>query len=377
MNFELTDQQRMIRDLAREFARREIAPVAAKLDRQQAFPHAIFDKAREIGLLNLTVPETFGGAALGVLDLCLAAEEMAWACTGVTLALELNSIVGDVFAVGGNDAQRKEYLGRLVDGEIGCYAVTEPAAGSDVAAIQTTARRRRDRYVLNGTKIWISNATVATFGIVFAKTDPEAGRDGISALVVEMNSPGVTISRKLEKLGQRSAPAAEINLVDVEVPLSSRVGKEGAAFLIAMHVFDRSRPMIAAMATGLTQRCLDESLSYATMRQTMGRPIIRHQAIGHRIADMAMRGEASRQLTRQAAWMLDQGQRNTRHAAYAKAFAADTATWAASEAVQVHGGMGYSTEMPVEKLYRDAKVLQIYEGTSEIQRNVIVRELSN
>ncbi len=377
MDFELSQEQRLICDLAREFARREILPVAAELDRREAFPRKIFQKAHELGLLNLTVPERFGGAGLGVLELCLVSEAMGWACTGITLALQLNSIVADVLQIGGSESQKATYLGRLAAGEIGCYAVTEPAAGSDVAALQTEAVRRGDRYIVNGTKLWISNATEARFAIVFAKTDPQAGRQGITALLVEMDTPGVRVSRKLQKLGQRAAPAAELHFADVEVPVENRIGNEGEAFLIAMRVFDRSRPMIAAMAVGLIQRCLDESVGYATMRQTMGRPIIRHQAIGHKIADMAIRGEAARQLVYKAAWQADRGARNTLEAAAAKAMAADTATWAASEAIQVHGGMGYSTELPLEKLYRDAKVMQIYEGTSEIQRNIIVRELSS
>jgi len=376
MDFDLSQEQRLIRDLARDFARREIMPKAANLDRKQEFPRLLWALASELGLVNLTIPTQFGGPGLGVTELCLVCEQLGHACTGVTLALELNSIVADVLAIGGDDSQRHRYLGRLADGEIGCYAVTEPAAGSDVAGIETTAERRNDRYIVNGTKIWISNATEATFAIIFAKTDPSASREGITALAVEMDWSGVEIGRKLEKLGQRCAPAAEIHLHDVEVPLENRIGQEGEAFLIAMKVFDRSRPMIAAMAVGLTQRCLDESLEYATMRQTMGRPIIRHQAIGHKIAEMAIRSQAARQLVRQSAWEADQRRRNTLSAAAAKAMAADTATWAAGEAIQIHGGMGYSTELPLEKLYRDAKVMQIYEGTSEIQRNIIVRELS-
>jgi acyl-CoA dehydrogenase len=376
MDFQLTSQQRMIRDLARQFAEREILPAAPRYDREAAFPHDIHRKALELGLLNLTVPSEYGGAGLGVLELALVTEQLAWGCVGIGSAIGLNAVASDALLVGGNDWQKREYLGRLTRGDFGCYAITEPGAGSDVAGMQARAIRRGDRYVLNGSKIWISNVTVSSFAVFFAKTDPTAGNRGISAFLVDLDRPGVEVGKKLDKMGQRASPAAELNLVDVEVPNTHLLGEENAGFLIAMRVFDRSRPMIAASAVGLIDRCLDEARQYATQRHAMGKPIIAHQAIGHKLANMAMRCQAARLLTYQAAWLLDQGQRNTLHASYAKAFAADTATWAASEAVQIFGGMGYSTEFPVEKLYRDAKVLQIYEGTSEIQRNIIVRELT-
>lgn len=366
----------MIRDLARQFAEREIVPAAARYDRSDEFPMEIFRRALDLGILNLTLPSEYGGGGQGIFELALVTEQLAWGCTGIGGAIGLNAVAGDAVLVGGNEQQKREYLGRLAKGEFGCYAATEPNAGSDVAGFQTRAERRGDKYVINGSKIWISNATVASFAIVFARTDVSAGHRGLSTFLVEMDTPGVDVSRKLEKMGQRASPAAEINLVDVEVPAGNLLGEEGSGFLIAMKVFDRSRPMIAASAVGLTSRCLDEALRYARERKTMGRPIIEHQAIGHKLADMAMRLDAARLLTYQASWLHDAGQRNTLQAAYAKAFAADTATWASSEAVQIHGGMGYSTEFPVEKLYRDAKVLQIYEGTSEIQRNIIVRELA-
>jgi acyl-CoA dehydrogenase len=236
--------------------------------------------------------------------------------------------------------------------------------------------RKADKYVLNGSKVWISNAPLASMFVIFAKTDPEARQKGISAFFVDRETRGLSIGPPLGKLGQRADPAAEVFLNDVEVPASALIDGEGAGFMIAMQVFDRSRPGIAALGVGLIQRCLDEALEYAKSRQTMGRPIVEHQAIGHKLADMGLRGEAARLLARQSAWLLDAGQRNTLQAAYAKTFAADSAMWAATEAVQVFGGMGYSTEYPVEKLFRDAKVLQIYEGANEIQRNIIARELS-
>jgi acyl-CoA dehydrogenase len=376
MDFQLSAEQRLMRDTARRFAEQVIKPVAARYDREERFPHALFAPARELGLLHLTVPAHLGGPGLSALDQAIVTEQLAWACVGITAALSLNSLVADALLVGGDAAQQATYVGRLLAGELGCYAVTEPGAGSDVAAVRAEAHRAGDGYVLNGTKIWISNAPEASFIILFARTDPTAGHRGLSAFIVERDAPGVEVSRPLGKLGQKAEPAAEIRLTDVAVPAAARLGAAGDGFRIAMAVFDRSRPMVAALAVGLTARCLDESLAYAKTRQSMGRPILEHQAVGHKIAAMGLRLEAARLLTYQAAWLLDAGRRNTLQAAYAKAFAADTAMWAATEAIQVFGGMGYSTEYPVEKLFRDAKVLQIYEGTSEIQHNIMVRELA-
>jgi acyl-CoA dehydrogenase len=376
VDFQLSAEQRMIRDLAHTFADREIRPVAAEYDRAERFPRPLFERAQELGLLNLTMPEAYGGAGLGGLEQCIVVEQLAWGCVGITAAITINGLVADALLVGATPEQQATYLPRLRAGELGCYALTEPGAGSDVAAITTSARRDGDAYVLNGAKVWISNATEASFIVLFAKTDPAAGHRGISAFIVERDTPGVTVGHKMGKLGQKAAPTAEIHLDNARVPVSARMGEEGTGFRIAMGVFDRSRPMVAAMGVGVTARCLDEALAYAKTRQTMGRPILEHQAVGHKIAQMGLRLEAARLLTYQAAWLHDSGQRNTLQAAYAKAFAADTAMWAATEAIQVHGGMGYSTEYPVEKLLRDAKVLQIYEGTSEIQHNIMVRELA-
>ena len=376
MNFELNDEQKLIQRTAREFAHKEIQPLVAQCDREARFPMAVFEKAREVGLVNMTVPVAFGGSGWGALDAALVTEELGWACTGIAGALGLNAIFADVFHVAGSPELKRDAFNRLQAGQFGAYALTEPAAGSDVAGIKTRAVRKGDRYILNGSKIWISNAPLAHMLVIFAKTDPQAGYRGISAFFVDRNTPGLSVGESLGKLGQRAGPAAEVFLSDVEVPSRALIDGEGDGFLVAMKVFDRSRPMIGALGVGLIQRCLDEALEYAKTRHTMGRAIIEHQAIGHKLADMAVRLEAARLLVRQAAWLLDAGRKNTLQAAYAKTFAADTAMWAATEAVQVFGGMGYSTEYPVEKLFRDAKVLQIYEGTSEIQRNIIARELS-
>jgi acyl-CoA dehydrogenase len=372
----LTEEQRRLAELARDFARREIAPAAAEHDRLEKFPAELYRKAGRAGLVAINIPERFGGPGASAFEQALVAEELAWGCAGITAAITLNALIADALLLGGDEAQQRRYLGRLVDGECAAYAVTEPAAGSDVAAIQTRAERRGGGYVLNGSKTWISNATVASFFVVFARSGDAPGRQGISAFLVERDTLGLAVGRALPKLGQRAAPAAELFLNDAAVPESARLGREGDGFRLAMGVFDRSRPMVAAFGVGLTQRCLDESLAYAKERFSMGRPILEHQAVGHKIAEVGMRGEAARLLTHQAARLLDARQKNTLAAAYAKAYAADTAMWAAVEAVQVFGGMGYSAEFPVEKLLRDAKLLQIYEGTSEIQRNIIVRELA-
>ena len=376
MKFELSEEQKLIQQAARDFARAEIQPIAAQYDREAHFPMEIMDKAREVGLVNVTIPAAYGGSGLGVLELALVTQELAWACAGINGTLGLNCVIADVFHVAGSAEQKERVFGRLNAGEFGGYALTEPVAGSDVSAITTRAERSGENYVLNGSKVWISNAPLAHFFVVFARTDPDGGHRGMSAFLVERDSAGLTVGKPLGKLGQRAAPASEVFFENVEVPASARIGEEGEGFMVAMKVFDRSRPMVAAGALGVMQRALDESVDYATTRHTMGKPIIEHQAIGHKLAEMAIRTEASRLLILQAGWLLDNGHRNTLQAAYAKTFAADSAMWVTTEAIQIFGGMGYSTDYPVEKLFRDAKVFQIYEGSSEIQRNIIARELS-
>lgn len=376
MDFALTDEQRMISELAREFARNEIVPVAKEFDQEAKFPREIIGKAREVGLVNINIPAEYGGSGLGSTELALVAEQLGWGCTGITTSMCLDFLVVEALLMAGTGEQKSEYLGRLMGGKFGAFALTEPGAGSDVAAIRTRAEKRKDRYILNGSKVWITNASVADFLAVFAKTDKEAGYRGLTLFLVDRNVPGLEVGKPLPKMGQKASPSCELFLNDVEVPERARIGAEGEGFSLAMRIFDRSRPFVAAMATGLTQRCLDESLAYATERKSMGVPIVEHQAVGHKIAGMAIRAEAARLLTHRAAWMADRGMKCTEAVAVAKAFAADGAMWAATEAVQVFGGMGYSAEYEVEKLMRDAKLLQIYEGTSEIQRNVIVRELT-
>lgn len=375
MDFSLTEEQRMIQDLAREFADHEIAPLAAQADVDKAFPLAVQQKALELGLLNIVLPSEYGGAGLGCLEVALIAEQLCRACLGIGTTLCINALAAEPIVLAGNEAQKRKYFSRLAAGEFASFALTEPAAGSDSAAIRTSAKRVAGGYELSGSKIWISNASLASFMVVFAKTDPAAGHKGISAFIVERDSAGLSVGEPLAKLGQRAAPTCEVFFDQVFVPEEKRLGAEGEGFSIAMRTFDQSRPMVAAFGLGLTQRCIDESLAYACERQSMGKRLIDHQVIAHRLADMRIRLEASRLLTYQSAWLADQGLRNTTQASIAKAFTSDAAMWAATEAIQIFGGMGYSTEYPVEKLFRDAKVLQIYEGTSEIQRNIIARDM--
>lgn len=374
MDFLLSDDERQLQQLARQFTGREVIPHAAELDQTKAFPQEIYEKALNLGLLNLTIPEEYGGAGLGCTALTIVTEELCRGCVGVGAALSINSLAADAIIHHGSEEQKQWVLPRLVAGELASYAATEPGAGSDVAGFQTRAVRDGDDYVLNGSKTWISNANHASFFVVFARTG-EAGAKGLSVFIVEKGTPGLRVGEPLSKLGQRCAPTCEVFFDGCRIPASQRIGEEGQGFRIAMDAFDHSRPMVAAFGVGVHARCLEESLAYAQTRQTMGQPIIRHQLIAAKLAEMSTNLEAARLLMYRAAWLVDHGQRNTLAASQAKLFAAESVMAAATEAVQIFGGMGYSTEYPVEKLFRDAKVLQIYEGTSEIQKMVIAREL--
>lgn len=377
VSFELTEEQKQLQKMARDFTAKEIIPVAEHYDRDAIFPRDIFEKARKIGLANMNIPEAYGGVGASVFEECLVGEEMAYGCSGISTSIGTNGLGSLPIILGGSEAQKEYWLGeRLVDkGEFVSYGVTEAAAGSNVVGIQTRAEKKGAKYIINGSKTFITNASYANFFTVFAKTDPNAGHKGMSAFIVDRNTPGVSVGKKFDKLGQRASDTAEIVFENVEVPEENLIGKEGTGFYLAMKVFDYSRPGVAAGALGLQRRALEESIKYAREREAFGQPIFQHQAIGHKIADMAINYEAARLLVWQAAWAVDHGVVNPRLAAYAKAFAADTATKAAIDAVQVFGGYGFMKEYPVEKLLRDVKIFQIYEGTSEIQRNIIVREL--
>ena len=375
VGFALSEEQKMIQKLARDFAENEIAPHAHHYDQSHEYPWSIVKKAQELGLTVVNVPEDYGGLGLSLLEEMLVGEELAYGCSGIALCITINSLAALPVLVAGNEEQKQEYLGRLVNGKLAAYALTEPGAGSDVVNIKTAARRDGDEYIINGVKTFITGATVADWFTIFAYTDLDKRYNGMSAFIVDRDSPGLSVSKPFDKMGQRASDTAEVILDNVRVPVSNLLGKEGEGFMVAMKVFDRSRPGVAAGAVGVAHRALDEAIRYAKERQTMGRPIYQHQAIGHLIADMAINLEAARLLVWQAAVAIDEGRPNIREAAMAKAFAADLGMKITTDAVQVFGGYGYMSEYPVEKLMRDIKIYQIYEGTSQIQRNIIVREL--
>lgn len=377
VGFELTEEQQMLQKMARDFTAKEIIPVAAEYDEHATFPQEIFDKAREIGLANMNVPEEYGGMGASLMDEVIVSEELGYGCTGISTSVSTNSLGNLPIIIAGNEEQKAKWLGeRLMDkGEFVSYCMTEPAAGSNVVGIQTRAEKKGAKYILNGSKTFITNASHANFFTVFVKTDPDGGYGGMSCFIVERDSPGVSISKKFDKLGQRASDTAEITFENVEVPEENLLGQEGVGFLIGMKVFDFSRPGVGAAAVGLLRRALEESIKYAKERETFGVPLYKHQAISHKIANMSMDYEAARLLVWRSAWVVEQGGSDARLSATAKTFAADAAMRAAVEAVQVFGGYGYMREYPVEKLMRDVKVFQIYEGTSEILRNIVVREL--
>jgi acyl-CoA dehydrogenase len=377
IGFELSEDQKAFQDLARDFARNEIAPAAAHHDRTGEFPRAVLQKAWETGLMNTHVPEDCGGLGLGTLDGSIIAEQLAWGCTGISTAMEANTLAEVPVVVAGNDFQKKKYLGRMMDAPLfAAYAVTEPGAGSDVAAAKTSAVRKGDEWVINGSKMWITNGSVANWYFLLAKTDPEAGTgQAFTAFILDADTPGLTVGKKEQNMGQRASDTRGLTFEDVVIKDENRLGDVGYGFKIAMKAFDKTRPLVASAAVGLAQRALDEASRYATERKTMGRPIVRHQAITFMLVDMAIGIEAARLLVQRSGWEIDQGRRNTYYASMAKAFAADHAMKCATDAVQIHGGYGYSNEYPVEKLMRDAKVFQIYEGTSQIQRLIIGKEM--
>lgn len=375
-NFHMNDDQKMLRDLARDFVRKEFMPQVEHLDQTGDWPMDIFKKALEVGLVNLNIPEQYGGLGASVLEECIVGEEFAYGCSGIGTALLVNQLAVLPINIAGNDDQKAKYFTRLVDeGAIMSYCMTEPDAGSDVSGIKTTAIRRGDKYILNGAKTWITGGPVASYFTVFAKTDPEAGHKGMSCFIIEREWDGVSVSKPLEKLGQHAAQTCMVFFEDVEVPAENLLGREGDGFMIGMKVFDKSRPPVASAATGIARRALDEAVKYAGTRQAFGQAIAHFQGVGFMLADMKIRYEGAHHLAYRSAWDVDNGLRNTSSAAVAKAFCADAAVLNATDAVQVFGGNGYSREYPVEKLMRDAKIYQIYEGTTQIQKMIIVREL--
>jgi acyl-CoA dehydrogenase len=378
VSFALTDEQRELRALAREFAEKEIRPRAAEYDEHQTHPADIIAKAHEVGLMNLHVPESLGGPELSCFDGILVGEELNWGCSGIGTSLSANGLGAGPILVAGTEEQKRQWLAPLLEAPIlGCFGLTEPGAGSDVSGIQTTAERRGDEYVVNGSKMFITNAGHASWMVVFASTDRSKGHRGLSAFVVPMDTDGVTIEKHLDKMGQRSTDTSAVAFQDVVVPAANRLGEEGEGFKIAMQTLDFTRPGTAIGAVGVAQAAYELAIDYAKERTQFGMPIAMNQGVSFLVADMATEIEAARLLCWQAAWMIDQGlgRKATKYSSFAKRFAADTAMKVTTDAVQVFGGYGYMKEYPVEKLMRDAKLFQIYEGTSQIQRLVIAKEI--
>jgi len=377
--FELSEEQKSIQATARKFAKEEIIPKAAHHDKTGEFPWDIAKKAYDIGLINATIPPEYGGQGLTCFDACLIGEELAYGCSGISTAIGGSGLAQSPLVLAANDEQKKKYLGRMTEELMfAAYAVTEPTGGSDVAAVKSTAVKKGDQYILNGQKMWITGAGVANWFFVLARTtdDPKAPTNkAFTGFIVEANTPGVKLGRKEQMMGQRASDTRGITFEDVVVPKENVVAGEGQGFKIAMGAFDLTRPPVACSAVGLAQRALDEALRYSLERKTFGQHIIQHQAVAFMLADMAIGVETSRMAWMRGAWDVVQGRRNTYYASISKALASEVANKCAADAVQIFAGNGYCQEYPVEKLMRDAKIFQIYEGTSQIQRVIISREL--
>jgi acyl-CoA dehydrogenase len=376
MEFLLTDEQLALQATARRFAQAEIAPIAAHHDQTGEFPMDVMRKAWELGLSSSSIPAAYGGVGLSIFDAVLVVEELAWGCAGMGTSIMCNDLGLTPIVVGGNEAQKKEWLHYLTGSfRMVSFCLSEPGAGSDVAGLQLLAEKDGDHYVLNGTKCWITNGGVADLYTVFATLDRSSRHKGVCAFVMPRDTPGISVGKKEDKMGQRASDTRVIHFDNVRVPASQRLGEEGEGFRIAMRTLDTTRPSIGSLAVGIARRALEESVSYAKQRKAFGFPIAAFQAVQFMLADMAKDIEAARLLTYQSAWMVDQGQRASKHSSIAKCFATDMAMRVTTDAVQVFGGNGYTKEYPVEKLMRDAKLMQIYEGTNQIQRLVIAREL--
>ena len=377
MDFELDDSLLNLQDTARRFANEEIIPIAAECDVSGEFPIPVLAKDWELGLSHTGIPEELGGVGLSVVAACVGVEELSRGCSGITTSIISNDLALNPILLGGSDDQRREWLGLCSDSfKLMAFCLSEPGAGSDVAGLQLLAEKDGDDYILNGTKAWITNGGYADIYTVFATLDRSSRHKGMCAFVIPKGTPGLTPGRKEDKMGQRASNTTLVHFDNVRVPATQRLGEEGQGFKIAMATLDRARPQVAALAVGIARRALEESLAYAADRKAFGQPIGEFQAVQFMLADMAKGIEASRLLTMQSAWLLDEGRRAAKQSAMAKCFATDAAMEATTDAVQIFGGNGYTREYPVEKLMRDAKLMQIYEGTNQIQRVVIARELS-
>jgi acyl-CoA dehydrogenase len=374
VDFTLTDEQKSLRELAHDFAEKEIRPVAWEYDKDGTWPADVFAKAHEVGLMNTHIPEEYGGPGLSYLDGCLIEEELSWGCSGITTSLGANGLAAAPVILAGSEEIKKKYLGMLAEElKYASFCLTEPGAGSDVSSMRTRAVKKGDKYVITGQKCFITNGTYADWYTVYAKTDPDAGHRGISAFLVPRDDT-VVIDKKEDKMGQRASNTATVTFNETEIPADHLLGEENKGFKVAMMTLDRTRPGVAAMATGIARAAMEFAVEYSKERVQFGVPIAMHQAIQFMIADMATKVHMSRLATWNSASLLDNGLRNTLESSHAKRFAADSAMEVATDAVQVYGGYGFIKEYPVEKLMRDAKIMQLYEGTSQIQRLVIARE---
>jgi alkylation response protein AidB-like acyl-CoA dehydrogenase len=375
--FALRDEDRHVRDLTRAIARERIAPLAAQVDESEAYPAEQLRLLSQQGLMGLYIPEAYGGAGLGALAFCVAVEEIAWACASTAVIYLVQYAAGYPIVSHGTDEQKRRYLPRLAAGEITtALSISEPGAGSDAASMTTTAVRKGDRYVLNGAKMWVTNGSHASVLTLFATVDRGRGHKGVTAFLVEPTFPGFALGKLERKMGIRGSPTVAIHLSDCEVPVENRLGEEGQGFRVALGALDRSRPAVGAQAVGIAQAALDASVTYARERQQFGQPIAAFQGVQFMLADMAMQVHASRLMVHHAAALVDAGRTATSlESSMAKCFASDTAMKVTIDAVQIHGGYGYTREYPVERFMRDAKITQIYEGTNQIQRTVIAREL--
>jgi butyryl-CoA dehydrogenase len=373
MNLELTEEQKLLQKTVREFAESEVKPLAKELDETGRFPRETFKKAAELGLTGIALPEAEGGAGFDHVAYSIVIEEISRCCasTGVILSVQ-NSLYCDPIHRFGNEEQKKKFLLPFARGEkVGCYALTEPQAGSNAAALQTRALKKGDKYVINGTKTWITNGGAADAAIVYVNTDPPKGEKGITAIVVEKGTPGFKVGKEEKKLGINATACCELVFTDCEVPGGNRIGNEGEGYKVALSTLDGGRIGIGAQATGIAQGAFEAALAWSQERKAFGHPISQFQAIQFMLADMSTEIDAARLLVRKAAWKQDSGGRFSMDAAIAKLFASEMATRATHKAIQIHGGYGYSREYPVERAYRDARITEIYEGTSEIQRLVI------
>jgi acyl-CoA dehydrogenase len=375
VDFTLTEQQEDMRDMAHDFAEKEIRRVAWEYDKDGTWPEVIIKKAWELGLMNSHLPERYGGVGASYLDGCLIGEELAWGCAAIATTLGANDLAATPILLGGSDQIKSSYLGRLTEEpKLASFCLTEPDAGSDVSTMRTTAVRKADKYVINGSKCFITNGGYADWYTVYAKTDKDAGHRGISAFVVPRDET-VTVDKHEDKMGLRASNTATISFNETEVPAENLLGAENHGFKLAMMTLDRTRPGVASMATGIARAAFEFAAAYSKERVQFGVPIAMHQAVQFMIADMATKIEAARLLIWKSAMLLDQGRRNTLVSSHAKRFAADSAMEVTVDAVQVYGGYGFIKDFPVEKLMRDAKIMQLYEGTSQIQRLVIAREV--